>query len=215
MPIVILLAAARNRRTTLPTKKSKPFQACVLDIETTALEAVGAGVTLCAVVKPFGGAVKVFRVDVSDDELGNEVNLLTRLFKELEKYDLVVGHNVEQFDFQFLKTRARVLGIPFTYRPMVYDTLKGFRRTGFRTVLNGFGKPTASLDMVVDMFDKKQKKTKLYPHYHWKTVWGSPSERRMAMRDLVDHCVKDVCMNEEIFWDVYSCDWNPVFKRVR
>jgi phenylalanyl-tRNA synthetase alpha subunit len=34
--------------------KPRPFTACVFDIETTALEAVGAGMVLVAVVKPMG-----------------------------------------------------------------------------------------------------------------------------------------------------------------
>jgi DNA polymerase elongation subunit (family B) len=196
--------------------KPLPFSACVFDIETTALEAIGAGVILLAVVKPQGyGKCKVFRVDRSGDELGHEVNLLTKLFAELQKYDLIIGHNVEGFDFQFLKSRALVLGVPFEYRPFVYDTMKGFKRTGFRTVLNKIGKPSAGLDMVIDFFGSKQRKTKIYPRQHWDAIWGSPSDRSQAMTEIIDHCIKDVEMNDDIFRKIIKADWNPVLKRVR
>jgi DNA polymerase elongation subunit (family B) len=197
---------------------SKPrlFAACVFDIETTALEAVGAGMVLVAVVKPVGDArCRVFRIDRSGDEFGHEKNLLIKLFAELERYNLVIGHNIEGYDFPFLKTRARVLGVPFTYRPLCYDTLKGFKRTGFRTVLNKIGKPSAGLDMVVDGYGHTQRKTKIYPAAWWASVWGSPSDRSVAMTEMIDHCVKDVEMNEAIFWDVMQDDTNPVIKRIK
>jgi DNA polymerase elongation subunit (family B) len=197
---------------------SKPrlFTACVFDIETTALEAVGAGMVLVAVVKPLGDPrCRVFRIDRSGDEFGHEVNLLTKLIAELSKYSLVIGHNIEGYDFPFLKTRCRVLGVPFTYRPLVYDTLKGFKRTGFRTVLNKIGKPSAGLDMVVDGYGHTQRKTKIYPAAWWAAVWGSVSDRSVAMTEMVDHCVKDVEMNELIFHDVMQDDPNPTIKRVK
>ena len=194
----------------------RPFNACVLDIETTALEAVGGGFILCAVLKPLGNkSVKIFRVDRSHDELGKEKNMLTKLIAELKKYDLVIGHNLEGFDFNYIKTRAMILKVPFPQRPLIYDTYKGFKRTGYRTVLTRMGKPSGSLDMVIDLFRKKQRKTKIYPNHHWDTVWGSPPERHAAMRDLIEHCVADVLMNEELFWYVFEADYSPILKRAR
>jgi hypothetical protein len=196
--------------------KPKPFTACVFDIETTALEAVGAGMVLVAVVKPMGDPrCRVFRIDRSGDVFGHEVNLLTKLFAELEKYELIIGHNADRFDFPFLRTRAELLGITFTHRPLIYDTMKGFNRTGFRTVLTKVGKPTAALDMVIDLFGYKQKKTKLYPRHHWETIWGSVSDRSSAMTDLIDHCVKDVEMTEEIFWKIFKADPGIIIRRVK
>lgn len=197
-------------------RKPKAFSACVFDIETTALEAVGAGMVLVAVVKPLGDPrCRVFRIDRTGDELGHEVNLLCKLFKELEQFALVIGHNIEGYDFPFIKTRARILGIPFTYRPLVYDTLKAFKRTGFRTVLNKIGKPSAGLDMVVDGYGHLQRKTKIYPQAWWASVWGSVSDRSVAMTEMIEHCVRDVEMNEQIFWDVMLDDPNPTIKRVK
>jgi DNA polymerase elongation subunit (family B) len=196
--------------------KPRLFTACVFDIETTALEAVGAGMVLVAVVKPLGDPkCRVFRIDRSGDEFGHEVNLLKKLFVELEKYNLVIGHNIEGFDIPFIKTRARVLGVPFTYRPLVYDTLKGFKRTGFRTVLNKIGKPSAGLDMVVDGYGHTQRKTKIYPAAWWASVWGSVSDRSVAMTEMIEHCVRDVEMNELVWWDVFQDDPNPTLKRCK
>lgn len=197
-------------------RKPKAFSACVFDIETTALEAVGAGMVLVAVVKPLGDPrCRVFRIDRTGDELGREVNLLKKLFAELEQYELLIGHNSDRFDFPFLKTRAELLGVPFTHRPLMYDTMKGFNRTGFRTVLNKVGKPTAALDMVIDMFGGRQLKTKIYPRHHWEGIWGSPSDRSVAMNDLIDHCVKDVEMTEEIFWKIFNADPGVIIRRAK
>jgi DNA polymerase elongation subunit (family B) len=197
---------------------SKPrlFTACVFDIETTALEAVGAGMVLVAVVKPLGDPrCRVFRIDRSGDEFGHEKNLLTKLFAELERYQVVIGHNIENFDLPFLKTRARILGIPFTHRPYVYDTLKGFKRTKFRTVLNAIGKPSAGMDMVVDGYGHTQRKTKIYPQAWWAAVWGSVGDRSEAMTNMIDHCVKDVRMNEKIYWEIVQDDPNSTMRRAK
>jgi len=168
-----------------------------------------------AVIKPLNDKPKVFRVDRTGDELGQERNLLKKIFLELEKYEFVIGHNIAKFDMPFLKTRAMLLGVPFPHRPLIYDTLQAFKRTEYRTVLNGFGKPSAGLDMVIDLFGNKQRKTKIYPRHHWEIIWGSPSDKSVAMNDLVEHCVSDVIMNEEIFLPILHGDPNPTIKRMK
>ncbi len=48
------------------------FNVATFDIETTALDAVGAGVILCAVIKPLGRAAKVLRYDDMHLSPGND-----------------------------------------------------------------------------------------------------------------------------------------------
>jgi DNA polymerase III epsilon subunit-like protein len=121
------------------------------------------------------------------------------LVDELSKYDLLIGHNLENFDLGFIRTRAYRCGVPFPLRPFTYDTMKAFRRVKMRTVLNIVGKPSASMDMVADFLGIDQEKTKLYPVQHWQTVWGNETQRAAAMNDLVDHCQRDVRMNARIY----------------
>jgi DNA polymerase elongation subunit (family B) len=179
----------------------------VFDLETTDLSAVGSGFILCAVIKPLRGKPKIYRYDEMHCRPGHEKRLLQAILDELGQYDLWIGHNAEKFDFAFLKSRATILGLPFPYQPFIYDTAAAFRRIGLLTTRNPVtGRPKANLDHVVDFFGLQQKKTPIYPREHWKTVWESGKNRELAMKYLVDHCVSDVEMNEEIYWKLLKAD---------
>ncbi len=184
------------------------FDAACFDIETTDLSAVGAGFVLCAVVQPLDGKPKVFRLK---EKPGREKQLITDILNELYKYDLLVGHNIQKFDLPFLMTRALRLGVavPNKATPLIYDTMVGFRRTGLRTRLNQRGKPSASLAMITDLFGIPQEKTALYPDEQFTIVWDGSKK---AMRDLVDHCLRDVRMNIQVFHKVFPLDPKRVLK---
>lgn len=186
----------------------------VLDLETTALDAVGGGMIVCGVIKPLGRSPIVFRYDEYGDLPGHEVRMLADLLDVTLSFHLLVGHNLIGFDWGMLKSRATILGISFGRPPLAYDTMLAFKRTGLRTVLNGIGKPTAALDHIIDFFGIPQKKTKIYPREHWKTVWETGEERREAMDNLVAHCVADVKMTEQIYWKLLELDYVNRIKRL-
>ena len=184
------------------------MQSAVFDIETTDLAGVGAGVLLCTCVRPLKTQkTRTLRLDSykfeADKQFGiferEEKCLVEETLEELEKYDLLIGHNIEGFDLGFLRTRAAVHGVPFRLEPIVYDTMKGFRRSKFRTRLNGFGKPTASLAMIADFLGIYQEKTSIYPVEWWSSLWGNELKRIEAMNNIVNHCQKDVRMNHGIY----------------
>ena len=193
----------------------KGFRVATFDIETTSLDAVGAGVILCAVIKPQDGESVVLRYDELKQNPGNDFRLVRQLLSELSQYEMLVGHNIERFDWNFIRTRAMIHGLPITFSPLAYDTLKAFKRTGFLTVPNMIGKPTGRLDHVVDMFGIPQMKTALYPREHWKTVWGNKAQRKEAMDKLVEHCVYDVHMNEQVFYSLYPYDKSCTLRRLK
>ncbi len=172
-----------------------------LDLETTDLSAVGHGFILCAVVKPLRSKPLVFRYDELGCKPAREKKLVRALTDCLSEYDLWIGHNLDRFDFNFLKSRANLLGVPFQLRPLTYDTMKAFRRIGFLTARNPVtGKPRANLDHVVDFFNIPQLKTRVgYPNAHWRTVWGDRQTRGEAMDTLVEHCVYDCVMTEQVY----------------
>jgi DNA polymerase elongation subunit (family B) len=198
------------------------LKSAVFDIETSALEAVGSGVCLCACIRPLStNRTRTFRVDnykhKPDPKFGflerQEREMMTELLDELRKYDLLIGQNIINFDLGYLRSRAYRLGIPFFLSPFVYDTKNAFQRVKMRTVMNAIGKPSASLDMIADFFGVAQLKTKIYPVEHWKNVWGNEQERMEAMNNLVDHCQRDVIMNARIYDVMLPFDTRATLKR--
>lgn len=198
------------------------MKTAVFDIETSDLAAIGGGILLCACVRPLSTQrTRSFRIDAHeykpDKEHGfferEEKDLLVELLAELVKYDLLIGQNIDDFDLAFLKSRAQRLGVPFLLNPLTYDTKKAWGRSKLRTVLNHFGKPSKSLDMIADFLGVEQEKTKIYPRQHWQTIWGNRKQRLEAMNLLVDHCERDVRMNHRIYEMVLPNDPKASMKR--
>lgn len=194
------------------------MKSCVMDIETTALGAVGAGVILCVCIRSTEtGYTRVFRLDnysfPADDNYGlverEERALLLDVMEELKRYFVVIGHNVRRFDWNYLVSRALIRGVPWTVRPGLYDTLTAFKRTGYLTIPNAIGKPSAGLDMVADFLRIPQEKTKIYPADWWEVIWGNKAKRVEAMNNIVDHCQKDVKMNAQVFECLWAADPRP------
>jgi uncharacterized protein YprB with RNaseH-like and TPR domain len=197
-------------------------KAAVFDIETTALEGIGAGMLIAVCVRPLStNRTRTFRLDnykyEPDPLFGvfdrQERDMLTEAVDELKKYDLLIGHNIENFDLGFLRTRAYRHNVPFPLNPITYDTMKAFRRVRMRTILNAVGKPTASLAMIADFLGVKQEKTSVFPVEWWKTIWGNDAERLEALNDIVDHCVKDVRMNAQVYEILLPHDEKASLKR--
>lgn len=198
------------------------MKSATFDIETTDLAAVGAGMLVCACVQPEGEEIRSFRIDgykfKADTKFGflerEEAALLVDVVSELKKYPLLVGHNIDKFDLPFLRSRAYRLNAPCELYPFTYDTLKAFRRVGLRTVLNGFGKPSAGLAHVADFFGIPQEKTGIFPVEHWRTIWGNEAQRNMAMDNLIDHCERDVRMNALVYPALLQQDMRATIKRL-
>lgn len=202
--------------------KEDAIRACVFDIETSSLEAVGAGFILCAVIVPVGKRPKAFRYDEYHCSPGFEGRMLKAILGELESYDMVIGHNIDKFDIPYLRTRAMVLGIPCNLHPISYDTLKAYRRLGYLSRPNGFGKPSAGLGVVGDILGvttKENNKTVIgRSREQWKAIWENPSnrqERTDALDEIVSHCIRDVGLNEAVFNLLWKADANMVLRRIK
>lgn len=189
------------------------MRVCSMDIETSDLAAIGAGVLLCAVVKPFGKREKVYRADEYDCRYGQEKPLLEAVLMELAGYDLWIGHNIVKFDWPWLRSRAVFFGLPEPPRPFLYDTMQAFKRLGYRTRLNAFGKPTAALAHAVDFFGFEQEKTGIYPRAQWDIIWADEKTQAERMGELVHHCVADVLMTERIYRALLPVDYRATIKR--
>ena len=190
------------------------MRAATFDIETTSLDAVGAGFVLCVVVKPLGRMPKVFRLDeIKGCKSGHEKPLLERVFAELSQFDLLIGHYCEKFDWKYLKSRAWRESVPMISPPLAYDTHKAWKRVGALTQRNKFGGPTAALDHVVDFLSIAQDKTKIYPANWWAAVWDDGTKRTKAMNQIVAHCVADVKMTELAYEAILPQDARATIKR--
>ena len=189
--------------------------AAVLDIETTGLDAIGSGSLLCAVIKPLAKSDIVLRADELHCAPGSERRLVTAVNEAIGQFDLIIGHNVDRFDLAWMRSRSVFFGLQEANRPFVYDTMKAFRRLGYRTVMNGFGKPTASLKHIVDFFGVEQEKTDILPREWWAAIWNKPSERKPAMDNIVSHCRADVRMTERVYWLLLRADHAASIRRFR
>ena len=167
---------------------------------------------LCSVVQEEGGKPKVFRYDTLKCKPGKQKRLIQAVVDELMQYDLLVGHNLGRFDWNYLKSRAVLFDIEIPKRPLVYDTLTAFRRCGYLTRPNGFGKPTASLSFVADFLGIPQEKTAIYPRQHWEIVWDGNTK---TMNELVGHCIKDVRMTERVYRKLLEQDSQILIKRFK
>lgn len=188
----------------------------VFDLETTGLDAVGPGFAMCMVYKPLNSRkIEVLRYDTLGCAPGREKTLVKRCLEALEQFDLLIGHNIRRYDINFLHSRAAQLGIPSKLNKFYYDTMLAFKRTGYLTVPNIIGKPTASLAHVIDFFDiRLTKKYPIYPRQHWKAVWQTGHQRRKAMDHIVEHCKADVLANEQVYWHLLRDDRLARLERV-
>ncbi|HLA88127.1 MAG TPA: ribonuclease H-like domain-containing protein [Anaerolineales bacterium] len=198
------------------------MNSCVFDIETTSLGAVGAGILLAVCVRPTATQrTRSFRLDQYDFKASKEYGivereekaLLTDVMDELDKYDVLIGHNVIRYDIPYLKSRAFQRDME-TKPVVVYDTLTAFRRTGYLTIPNGFGKPSGGLAMVADFLHVKQLKTSIFPHDWWETIWAKEAKRKESMDEIVDHCSRDVRLNANVFRYLWNADPRPALKKI-
>lgn len=199
------------------------MRAAVFDLETTDFAAIGAGMLICACIRPLSTQrTRDFRIDSyqfeKDPEFGflerEETALVNDVIEELKKYDLLIGHNINKFDIPYLRTRAFRLHAPSELWPFTYDTYKAFRRVGILTAMNGFGKPRAGLGHVADYFGIKQEKNGIFPREWWEAIWGNDARRTEAMNNILDHCRRDVRMNSLIYPALMEMDTRANIKRL-
>jgi uncharacterized protein YprB with RNaseH-like and TPR domain len=191
------------------------MKAAVLDIETTGLDAIGSGALLCAVLKPLDGRFITLRADDLHCIPGSERRLVVAVNELINQYDLIIGHCIERFDLAWLRSRSVFFGVPEANRPFIYDTFKAFRRLGYKSVPNGFGRPSASLKHVVDFFGIEQDKTAILPREWWGAIWRKADERKKALDNIVSHCLADVRMTERVYWVLMRADHAASIRRFR
>lgn len=170
-----------------------PVRVAVIDIETSGLNA-GFGVLFCMVGKTYApNERRIFRADEYEPwrrgERANDRDLLQDILSWMEDIDIIIAHNGLKFDLPFLRTRAVVHGLPAVNFQKIIDPVQ-LARQHFRF-------PSNSLDSISRVIGTQAEKTPLRPET-WARVAlnGDPT----AMQEVVDHCIADVDVLEEICW---------------
>ena len=161
--------------------------ACTLDIETTNL-APDFGIVLCAVIKPFGGEAKVYRIDSKKRWTRDDTKLVGDIITELNKYVIIVAHNGTRFDRRFLNGRALRHGLPLLNpKGKIIDPLSlAWKHLNLK--MN-------SLEKLSWFLGCEHEKTPTLPDTWLAAAIDHDPE---ALQLIVDHCIADVLLLEEV-----------------
>jgi DNA polymerase III epsilon subunit-like protein len=163
------------------------MRACILDLETTGLNADFMGVILVGCVKPFDKPVMTFRRDryPSWDKRSDDQRIAKDIYAELQKYDIWVAHNGVCYDVNFLRARLAKWNIQML-QPKIVDPVRIARRYFkiSRNSLESFGRHHGIYG-----------KTHVEPD-----IWNRAAldGDRKAMDYIVKHCVADVKLLEKL-----------------
>ena len=182
---------------------SQLIHAACFDLECSHLCA-NFGIILCAVVKPASGEVKIIRGDALNKnwstKRSDDSAVCKAIAKELVQYDILAAHNGSNFDLPFLRSRLAAHGLPAFPVKKLIDPLQ-LARNHFRLSSN-------SLASLGDFLPLKTQKTPVSGR-----VWmrAALDGDRRAMDEIVEHCVKDVELLEEVAMCLkqYSTVFNP------
>jgi uncharacterized protein YprB with RNaseH-like and TPR domain len=163
------------------------------DLETTGLGG-NFGRILCCSFKPitpdqeqdpytFRGDDKKYRgKDIVDDGV-----LAVAIRDELEKYDVIVGHNSKLFDAKFLNARLLKAGARPRLQRFHVDTM-WIVRSHFRM--------SSKLDNVQKMLNLPDEKSPI----DWDEWARAGTYLKKAMDNVVHHCEQDVRVLEQAYW---------------
>lgn len=180
------------------------YKPCVLDIETTDFSASDGSMNLlvCAVIAPLnksdGDQAKIFSLTWEDtsDQRGIDYRLLQEVIGELNKWDVIIGHNVGRFDINWLLSRVMMQYHGLPPRAWQYfDTLSAARSLAWLG-RKGLAPLCASLKIPA-IKTGVQKAT-------WAEVYSPRrDEFEYTIDSIVFHCLEDVKANRILFDYLY------------
>jgi hypothetical protein len=186
-------------------KKEYPpvlLKAAVFDIEVTDFKAESTiDVLTCCSILPLEGDVYSVFLEYEDlDKTPRDLRVLKDTLDALAEYDILIGHNIAAFDFNWLFTRAIIHDLAMPKRWMYYDTYSAAKRIAI--------KGTKSLDNLCSALRIGGVKTKINRPSWLEAL--SPSEQEFNAclfgtqeKDYADgiifHCEEDVKANKKLF----------------
>jgi uncharacterized protein YprB with RNaseH-like and TPR domain len=164
----------------------------IFDLETSGLYA-NFGIILCCSIKEYGHkGVKTIRADQFpswNKDKTNQLLLITRIVNELRQYNILVAHNGQYFDKQWINTLSMKYGCEADIRWKMFIDPVLIARRHLRLGRN-------SLDQLLDYFEIPNKKSHVSGR-----VWvrASLNGDRKALDEIVSHCEEDVKALENVY----------------
>jgi DNA polymerase elongation subunit (family B) len=207
-----LVAMKNEKQAPIVPKKTYSdvlMKGAVFDIEVTDFRAEsGIDVLACCSILPLDG--DIYTISITYDEVlksPRDLRVLEETLNALSEYDLLIGHNIAAFDFNWLFTRALLYDLEMPKRWLYYDTYSAAKRITI--------KGRKSLDNLCAMFNLGGTKTKIN-RPAWMNVL-SPDEavfnsclygtEKNDYRDgIIYHCEQDVIANRDLFNVLYPRD---------
>lgn len=179
-------------REVVPTDRSY-LKAAVFDIECMNFVAGGLGnFMICASVLPLDAdAPYTHAITFKDDN--DDKRVLAKFVQDLLGYDILIGHNIAAFDFNWLYSRIMYHRLPSpSKRWLYYDTYQAARRLAIKA-------ERKSLGFLGDYFSLEGVKTAVLP-VSWQRVYSrKKTEFESGLEDIVYHCEQDVILNRNLF----------------
>lgn len=163
------------------------------DLECTSLKP-NIGRILCASFLSLGGEPYTFsgidrpykKADVYDDS-----RLALAIRDELEKFDIIIGHNGKMFDTKFLNTRLMRVGLRTKKAQVQIDTMWSWRSKS-----SGW----SGLDAIQKfMLPDGAHKTDIQWEMWMRALGWSKTLRDEAMASITEHCENDVRVLMEVY----------------
>lgn len=161
----------------------------IFDLEMSNLNA-DFGILLCGVVKEYQGKSVILRLDDMPGykkDMGSDRLLAIALREAIQPFDIIVTYNGRRFDVPYLNSRLAKYEEPPLERQKHIDLLY--------TVRYGLKLHSASLNSVQQFFELPTAKTQMEAARWIRALTGSKTD----FDYIVDHCVKDVKLLEEVF----------------
>jgi len=161
----------------------------IVDIESSSLVAsFGFIISIC--IKKLGGTTTKLVVTPREIHNGTTDKRICREFvKEMEKYDMLVGHYSERFDIPFIRTRCVYWDIPF---PRYADLIQ---KDTCKILWNKFKLHSNRLEAACDFFGIKAKEHKLKQRIWQPAMAGKQS----ALNYILVHNIEDVESTEKLW----------------
>jgi hypothetical protein len=185
----------------LPPRKPEPvlLKAAIFDIETTNLDAMGyeGFLLVCCILEM--DKDEPITLALPHKAGGDDRGMLQQTIEELSAYSFLIGHNIAAFYFNWLTSRLMYHGFEMPPAWVYFDTYQVSKTLAIKS-------KRKSLAFLGDFFrigGDENEKTAIYP-----TAWSmarSPNqdEYDAMIADCVDHCIKDVKRNRDLFNCIY------------
>lgn len=183
--------AALDPTTLKKLLSGEPLRVVFWDLECTHLSGM-IGRILCCSFKPLGGRVYTFRGDQpgfwdpDKGDIADDSKLAAAIRDELEKYDIIVGHNSKRFDSPFLDARLFKAGLRPREPRFHVDTM---------WIIRSHLRISSKLANVQEFLPIEDKKTPIT----WDDWARAGAFFGEGMDRVVKHCEQDVKVLEKVY----------------